>query len=139
MHHRARRVIVASAVAVCIGAGAASAVSFMPQELLPAEEIIARYVDSIGGADAVRAHSSTQVQGTMELLGQGIQGEVRMYAAAPNKALMIVSFPDLGIESRQGYGATGGSVNELEMPPTAATTSQAMCSRSSSWDSIVSL
>ena len=103
MHHRARRVIVASAVAVCIGAGAASAVSFMPQELLPAEKIIARYVDSIGGADAVRAHSSTQVQGTMELLGQGIQGEVRMYAAAPNKALMIVSFPDLDIESRQGY------------------------------------
>ncbi len=103
MHQWARRAIVALAVAVCIGIGAASAASFMPQEVLPAEEIIARYVDAIGGVDAVRGHSSTHAQGTMELLGQGIQGEMRMYGAAPNKLLMIVSFPDLGIESRNGY------------------------------------
>ena len=103
MNKRTRMAIVAWAVLVFIGVGAASAVSFMPQELLPAEKIIERYVEAIGGVDAVRAHSSTQAQGTMELLGQGIQGEIKMYAAAPNKALMIVSFPDLGIESRQGY------------------------------------
>ena len=93
MYKRTRMAIVAWAVSVSIGVGAASAISFMPQELIPAEKIIERYVEAIGGADAVRAHSSTQVQGTMELLGQGIQGEMRMYAAAPNKILMIVSFP----------------------------------------------
>ena len=103
MHKWTRMAIVAWAGLVFIGGGAASAGSFMPQELLPAEKIIERYVEAIGGVDAVRAHSSTQAQGTMELLGQGIQGEMKMYAAAPNKALMIVSFPDLGIESRQGY------------------------------------
>ena len=103
MYKRTRMAIVAWAVSVSIGVGAAGAISLMPQELIPAEKIIERYVEAIGGVDAVRAHSSPQAQGTMEQLGQGIQGEMRMYAAAPNKALMIVSFPDLDIESRQGY------------------------------------
>ena len=93
----------AAAAVLILAAGAAGAVPLQPQELPPAQEVIARYVEAIGGAEAIRGHSSTHGRGTMELLGQGIRGEVQIYAAAPDKSLLVVSFADMGIEIRTGY------------------------------------
>lgn len=79
--------------------------SLLTRELPSAEEIIADYLGAIGGAEAIRAHSSVQARGTMEMVGQGmeIRGEVRMYGAAPNKSLLVMSFPDEGFETKMGY------------------------------------
>lgn len=103
MHQRTPRLITTTIAAVFLVTGVVGAASLLPRELPSAEEIIADYLDAIGGAEAIRAHSSSQARGTMELLGQGIRGEMQMYAAAPNKSLMVASFPDLGIESKTGY------------------------------------
>ncbi len=84
------------------------------QELPPAQEVIARYVEVIGGSEAIRGHSSTYGRGTMELLGQGITGDVQIYAAAADKSLLVVSFADLGIEIKTGYnGEVGWSTDPM--------------------------
>lgn len=86
------------------GSGSPQAQAQAQAEDLPsAAEVIARYVEAIGGVDAIKGHTSSHASGTMELLGQGIRGDVDIYTAAPDKSLLIVNFAALGIESRTGY------------------------------------
>ena len=85
MQQRIHRLSAAAAAVFLLAAGAAGAVPSRAQELPSAEEVIARYVEAIGGAEAIRGHSSTHGRGTMELLGQGVRGEVQIYAAAAHK------------------------------------------------------
>ncbi len=114
MQHRFHRLSAAAAAVLFLAATAAGAVSSVAQELPPAQEVIARYVEAIGGAEAIRGHSSTYGRGTMELMGQGIRGEMHFYAAAGDKSLLVVSFADIGIETRTGYnGEVGWSTDPL--------------------------
>ena len=114
MQQRIHRLSAAAAAVFLLAAGAAGAVPSRAQELPSAEEVIARYVEAIGGAEAIRGHSSTHGRGTMELLGQGVRGEVQIYAAAAHKSLLVVSFADLGIEIRTGYnGEVGWSTDPM--------------------------
>ncbi len=59
MQHRIHRLSAAAAAVLFLGATAAGAVSSVAQELPPAQEVIARYVEAIGGAEAIRGHSSS--------------------------------------------------------------------------------
>ena len=102
MHRRFHRGA-AAAAAVLLLASVAAAVPFTPQGLPSAEELVERYLEAIGGAEAIREHTSSHALGTMELLGQGIRGEIEVYSAAPDQSLLIVNFADLGVESRTGY------------------------------------
>ena len=108
------RLSAAAAAVLFLVASAAGAIPLLAQELPPAQEVIARYVEAIGGAEAIQGHSSTHGRGTMELLGQGIRGEVQIYAASADKSLLVVSFADLGIEIRTGYnGEVGWSTDPM--------------------------
>ena len=56
MHQRTPRLITTTIAAVFLVTGVVGAASLLPRELPSAEEIIADYLDAIGGAEAIRAH-----------------------------------------------------------------------------------
>lgn len=72
--------------------------------------ILARFVDAIGGEKALRAHSSSTAKGRFVLAAMGVEGELTIKAAAPNKVHQIIETPMGSMET--GYdGTVGWSVN----------------------------
>jgi hypothetical protein len=99
-----------NAVTLAGGQQAGHAVEALPA----ATELIDRHVAAIGGREAIEGHTSSRVTGSLEIVGQGLVGEMTVYAAAPDKTLLIVSFAAAGIESRTGYdGTVGWSIDSL--------------------------
>jgi len=78
------------------------------QELPDAADVIDRHLEAIGGRDAIAAHTSSKATGSLELLGQGLYGTLAIYAAAPDKNLITINFPDVGMESHVGYDGNVG-------------------------------
>lgn len=106
------RVVAVSAALLLVGASGTAA-SF-PQQLPSAQEVIERHIEAVGGRAAIEAHSSTHVAGIIEVVGQGLVGQVTIHGAAPDLTVVTVSFADVGVESRTGYdGEIGWSVESM--------------------------
>jgi len=114
MARRSRRtptVLLVAAVALAISTAVAAAAT---SQLPSAREVIDRHVEAVGGRAAIESHSSSYATGTIEIVGQGLFGEISIWGAAPDKMLVEVNFPDLGVESRTGYdGEVGWSVDPM--------------------------
>jgi hypothetical protein len=84
---------------------------------LPAgRAIIDRYVQAIGGRDAVMRHSSIRYVGTFEMPAAGMKGNLTLVQAAPNKMAMIMDLPGMG-QMVSGYdGTVGWSINPVQGP-----------------------
>jgi hypothetical protein len=84
---------------------------------LPAgRAIIDRYVQAIGGRDAVMRHTSIRYVGTVEMPAAGMKGNLTLVQAAPNKMAMTVDLPGMG-QMVSGYdGAVGWSINPIQGP-----------------------
>jgi len=84
------------------------------QGLPSVAEVVDRYVEAIGGRAAVEGHSSLHSTGVVEVLGQGLVGEMEVYMAAPDKMLQMLSFADAGFETRLGYdGEVAWSIDTM--------------------------
>lgn len=106
------RVVAVSAALLLVGASGTAA-SF-PQQLPSAQKVIERHIEAVGGRAAIEAHSSTHVAGIIEVVGQGLVGQVSIYGAAPDLTVVSVSFADVDVESRTGYdGEIGWSVESM--------------------------
>lgn len=78
--------------------------------------IIDRYVQAIGGRDAVMRHNSIRYVGTFEMPAAGMKGNLTMVQAAPNKMAMTVDLPGMG-QMVSGYdGSVGWSINPMQGP-----------------------
>jgi hypothetical protein len=85
------------------------------QPLPDARSIVDRYVEVIRG-DVMRRHSSMRTTGTFSIPAMGTTGQVEMAQARPNRLVMIVTVPGLGV-IRTGYdGHVGWSLNPMEGP-----------------------
>ena len=82
------------------------------RELTEEEKIIARYIEAIGGEEAIRAHTSMTTKGAFEMPAMGMSGDATAYAMAPNKTLAIITLPGMG-EIVEG---TNGDVAWAEDP-----------------------
>jgi hypothetical protein len=84
---------------------------------LPAgRAIINRYVQAIGGRDAVMRHSSIRYVGNFEMPAAGMKGNLIVIQAAPNKMAMTVDLPGMG-QIVSGYdGTVGWSINPMQGP-----------------------
>ena len=83
--------------------------------LLSPAAILARYVDVLGGEEALRANESATVKGKMFIDAMGIEGDVTIYAAAPDRFVMNIDTP-MGAMN-QGYnGEVGWSDNPMTGP-----------------------
>ena len=67
-----------------------------PPELTEEQKIVARHVEAIGGADAIRAHTSMTIKGGFEMPAMGMSGDATQYAMAPDKTLAKISLPGFG-------------------------------------------
>jgi zinc protease len=86
------------------------------EPLPPAQEIIAKYVKAVGGAEAFAKYKSQSAKGKFEMPAQGMVGEVEMLAARPDKFLMRMNLPGLG-QTVSGYnGKIGFSSNPATGP-----------------------
>jgi hypothetical protein len=85
--------------------------------LLPTgRAIIDRYVQAIGGCDAVMRHKSIRYVGNFEMPAAGMKGNLTVIQAAPNKMAMTVDLPGMG-QMVSGYdGTVGWSINPMQGP-----------------------
>lgn len=71
-------------------------------DLPPAEKVLARFVEALGGEKALRSRKSFHATGTFGVPSQGLEGPLHVYAKAPNKALIVIEIGGIG-EVRQGF------------------------------------
>lgn len=72
------------------------------KSLPSAKEILERYAKAIGGKEAFLKHQSQQAVGTVEMPAQGVSGKLEVYAARPNKLLMVMKIQGMG-DFNTGY------------------------------------
>jgi hypothetical protein len=97
------------ALAACALAPAAAAA----QQLPSAEQLTQRYVQAIGGREAMLAPRTTRTRGTFEMPAAGLTGELEVVTGKPNRVATRVTIGGLG-EIRNGYdGQTGWSVDPM--------------------------
>lgn len=87
-----------------------------PAPLPAAETVVARYIDAIGGADALRAVQSIQAHGTFSVPAQGIVAAFELYTARPARMLYRVTVPGVG-RIENGYdGQLGWVLSPISGP-----------------------
>jgi len=84
---------------------------------LPApQEVLARFVKEIGGKAAFEKLNSQHIKGKFEMAGQGITGDLEVFAKRPDKLVIKINLPGLG-EMLQGFdGTVGWSVDPVTGP-----------------------
>lgn len=85
-------------------------------DLPSAETIFTRYVDAIGGRDAYTAVRSIRMTGRFELPAQGMSGTLEMFAAAPDRFLMRIDLPGLGVMASGFDGTVGWMLQPMTGP-----------------------
>jgi len=80
--------------------------------LPPAGDLVAKYVQAIGGRDAVLRPKSSRATGHFEMPGAGLKGDVEVLSA-DKRVLTTVTLPGLGTV-RSGYnGQVGWSIDPM--------------------------
>jgi hypothetical protein len=78
------------------------------------KEILAKYVQAIGGKQANEKIKSRMAKGTVELSPMGIKGIFENYAAAPNKSVSRLTLAGIG-EILEGFdGMTAWTINPIQ-------------------------
>jgi hypothetical protein len=87
------------------------------QDQLPAaDELIDRYVEALGGREALLRHKSSRAGGHFEMPAAGIKGDLEVLSAAPNLVVTMVTIPGIGV-MRTGFdGNVGWSVDPMMGP-----------------------
>jgi tetratricopeptide (TPR) repeat protein len=72
-----------------------------------ADELIAKYIEAVGGAAAYKAKTSSVIKGTIDVVGVSRGDRIVMYAQAPNKMLDVIETQSRGTTKRGYNGRTG--------------------------------
>ena len=85
---RRRAALSLAFAALVLGAALAAAPILADDHELPSpDEIIARYVEALGGEEAIRSHTSATTKGTFEMPAMGVSGDTTIYQIAPDSYL----------------------------------------------------
>ncbi len=86
-------------------------------EQLPAgRDVIDRYVEAIGGKQAILGQGAQHAKARVEVLAQGVAGDMDIYAAPPNKMYTSIEFAGIG-SVRAGFnGETGWMIHPAMGP-----------------------
>lgn len=85
-------------------------------ELPPAQSIIDRHIEAIGGRDALKSHNSITVKGSMSIPANGMTGSIEVFAARPNKVLVKTTLAGVGDVSEGFDGKVAWSINPMTGP-----------------------
>ena len=75
--------------------------------LLSVDELLARYIEAMGGEKAIRAVTSRVIKGTVDVPGVSRGGSFESYLQGPNKAMSIIQAHPFGM-IKVGYNGRGG-------------------------------
>ncbi len=78
-----------------------------PRELTEEEKIVARFVEAMGGEEAIRAHSSATIKAAFDLPAMGVSGDTTIYTMAPDKYFESTNMAGFG-ETLQVYNGEIG-------------------------------
>lgn len=88
-----------------------------PDATLPsATEVLQRYRAAIGGEAAIRKHTSRTTIGTFEIKGQGIKGDMKVLAVAPDRMRLTITLAALGNIERGYDGHIGWALDPMVGP-----------------------
>lgn len=76
-----------------------------------ARAIIARYVDALGGREALLARRSARTSATVEIPAQGVSGKLEVFAAMPERVAVRLELPGLGVVQSGYDGKVGWSIH----------------------------
>ena len=76
-------------------------------DLPEAKVIIARYIEAVGGEEALRKTVSKHITGTYSVPAQGAEGSLEQFRSIPNKLLIRINIPSRG-EMMQGFDGKVG-------------------------------
>jgi hypothetical protein len=101
-----------------IGAAVAAApVPLAAQGALPdGRTVINRFIEAIGGRDAIMQQGGRHAKGTFAVPAQGLTGDLEIYAQPPNRLHVRIAIPGIG-EILSGFdGTTAWSINPMMGP-----------------------
>ena len=85
-------------------------------DLPPAQSIIDRHIEAVGGREAIKSHNSVNVRGSVTIPANGMSGTIEVFAARPNKTLAKTSLAGIG-EIKEGFdGKVAWSVSPMTGP-----------------------
>jgi hypothetical protein len=73
------------------------------------DQILDKYVQALGGKEAIEKLTSTALTGTFELPAMGMSGPLEVYAKAPNKNAVIIDISGFGMVKSGFNGSVGWS------------------------------
>ena len=86
------------------------------QALPPARQLVDRYVEAIGGREAIARHKSRTMETEMSMPAMGMNMTMKTVMAAPNRLATSAEMPGAGT-LRSGYdGTVGWQVNPMTGP-----------------------
>ena len=95
------------------------------------ETVLQKYVDAIGGKDALAKLTTRVTKGKVDLVGVSRGGKMEGYMKAPNRSLTVLDIHPLGI-TKQGFDGSSGwfssktaGIRNLKGPELAAFTADA--------------
>ena len=105
-------VALSGAVMRAQGAAAAAPAAAMPE----AASVLKRFRTAIGGETAIRKHTARTVTGRFELPAQGMKGDLKIVAAAPDRMRLTITLPGMGSLARGYDGSIGYSLDPAVGP-----------------------
>ena len=69
---------------------------FAGDELPKAEEVMAKYIEAIGGKEALEKIHNRVTKGTLAMPAQGMTMEMTTYSAEPNKTYLLLESEMIG-------------------------------------------
>jgi hypothetical protein len=112
--------LVVSFIALCGSRPAAQAAAPAPAvttvALPDATVVLKKFRTAIGGEAAIRKHTARTVTGHFELPAQGMKGQLRIVAAAPDRMKLTITLPGMGDLERGFDGNVGYSLDPAVGP-----------------------
>ena len=71
------------------------------QALPAAKDLIAKYVEAVGGVEAFKKYKSVRVKAALDIPAQGMSGTLTILSRLPNETMMKIEIPGIG-EMKQG-------------------------------------
>lgn len=97
---------VASQMLVNNAKGGAAAIT-TDTKLPSLDSVLQRYVDALGGKDALAKATTRVFKGKVDLIGVSRGGQLEGYQKAPNRSLMVINLQTLGV-IKQGFDGHAG-------------------------------
>jgi hypothetical protein len=84
--------------------------------LPPAQSIIDRHIEAVGGRNAIKGHNSVNIKASVSIPANGMTGTIEVFAARPNKTLARTTLAGIG-EVAEGFdGTVAWSISPLTGP-----------------------